>query len=58
MQIRVYGEEDLAALPAIVLAPVSSVVIYGLPDEGGIMVTVTQGVKDRIYNMLDKMKCD
>jgi len=58
VQIRVHGEEDLAALPAIVLAPVSSVVIYGLPDEGGIMVTVTQGVKDRIYNMLDKMKCD
>jgi len=33
-------------------------VIYGLPDEGGIMVTVTPGVKDRIYDMLDKMMCD
>ena len=58
VQIMVHGEEDLAALPAIVLAPVSSVVIYGLPDEGGIMVTVTHGVKDRIYDMLEKMKCD
>ncbi len=58
VQIMVHGEEDLAALPAIVLAPVSSVVIYGLPDEGGIMVTVTPEVKDRIYDMLDKMKCD
>jgi uncharacterized protein (UPF0218 family) len=58
VQIMVNGEEDLAALPAIVLAPVSSVVIYGLPDEGGIMVTVTPGIKDLIYGMLDKMKCD
>ena len=58
VQIMVHGEEDLAALPAIVIAPVSSVVIYGLPDEGGIMVTVTPGVKDRIYDMLDKMMCD
>lgn len=58
VQIIVNGEEDLAALPAIVLAPVSSVVIYGLPDEGGIMVTVTPGIKELIYGMLDKMKCD
>ena len=58
VQIMVHGEEDLAALPAIILAPVSSVVIYGLPDEGGIMVTVTPGIKDKIYGILDNMKCD
>ncbi|MBW6518559.1 MAG: DUF359 domain-containing protein [ANME-2 cluster archaeon] len=55
VQIMVEGEEDLAALPAIVLAPPSSVVIYGLPDEGAIMVKVTSDIKTQIYSMLERM---
>ncbi len=55
VQIMVEGEEDLAALPAIVLAPLSSVVIYGLPDEGAIMVKVTSDVKTQIFGMLERM---
>ncbi|MEA3293422.1 MAG: DUF359 domain-containing protein [Euryarchaeota archaeon] len=58
VQIMVNGEEDLAALPAIVLAPVSSVVIYGLPDEGAIVVTVTHDIKDMICDMMERMKCE
>lgn len=57
VQIIVEGEEDLAALPAIVLAPASSVVIYGLPDEGGIMVSITEDIKAQICSMLERMKC-
>jgi len=57
--IRIYvkGEEDLAALPAITLAPLSSVVIYGLPDEGAVSVNVTESKKKEIQSLLDKMKC-
>lgn len=57
VQIMVNGEEDLAALPAILLAPISSVVIYGLPDEGAIVVTVTPDIKVRICDMMERMKC-
>ncbi len=58
VQIMVNGEEDLAALPAILLAPTSSVVIYGLPDEGAIVVTVTPDIKVRICDMMERMKCE
>ena len=58
VQIMVNGEEDLAALPAILLAPISSVVIYGLPDEGAIVVTVTPDIKVRICDMMERMKCE
>ncbi len=57
IRILVKGEEDLAALPAIAMAPVSSVVIYGLPDEGAVSVRVTENKKKEIQSLLDKMKC-
>ncbi len=57
IRILVKGEEDLAALPAIAMAPISSVVIYGLPDEGAVSVVVTESKKKEIQSLLDKMKC-
>lgn len=43
--IEVDGEEDLAALPAIYLAPPNTTVIYGMPSKG--MVVVEVGEKER-----------
>lgn len=57
VQIFIEGEEDLAALPAIVLAPLSSVVIYGMPEEGAVVVRVTQEKKNEIQSLLERMKC-
>jgi len=57
VRIFVKGEEDLAALPAITMSPVSSVVIYGLPDEGAVLVRVTEQKKKEIQSLLDKMEC-
>lgn len=57
IQIFVKGEEDLAALPAIATAPLSSVIIYGLPDKGAILVRVTESKKKEIQLLLDRMKC-
>jgi len=57
VQIMVDGEEDLAALPAIILAPISSVVLYGFPNKGAIMVKVTSEIKNQICNMLNRMNC-
>ncbi len=57
IQIFIKGEEDLAALPAIAMAPISSVIIYGLPDKGAVLVRVTENKKKEIQLLLNKMKC-
>lgn len=57
VQIFIRGEEDLAALPAIAMAPISSVIIYGLPDKGAVLVRVTLEKKQEIQSFLNKMKC-
>lgn len=47
------GEEDLLALPAILLAPLDSVVLYGQFDQGVVVNKVTEekkkAIKDIIY---------
>lgn len=57
IQVFVKGEEDLAALPAIAMAPLTSVVIYGLPDKGAVLVRVTRNKKEEVQSLLDRMKC-
>jgi len=57
IQIIIKGEEDLAALPAIAMAPISSVIIYGLPDKGAVVVHVTEDKKKEIQSLLNRMKC-
>jgi len=57
LRILVEGEEDLAALPSIAMAPLSSVVIYGLPDKGAVLVRVTEQKKKEVQSLLDRMKC-
>jgi len=57
LRIFVKGEEDLAALPSIAMAPLSSVVIYGLPEEGAVLVRVTENKRKEIQSLLDRMKC-
>jgi uncharacterized protein (UPF0218 family) len=39
------------------MALISSVVIYGLPDEGAVVVRVTQDKKKEIQSLLDRMDC-
>jgi len=58
VRIFVHGEEDLAALPAIILAPPSSVVIYGQPNEGVVVVNVTDAKKDETKAVLQQMEGD
>ena len=50
----VKGEEDLLALPAILLSPLSSIVVYGQYDLGTIIVEVTEEKKKQIEEIIKK----
>jgi uncharacterized protein (UPF0218 family) len=56
--VVVEGEEDLAALPAIVLAPEETSVVYGQPGEGMVHVTVDRTTSERARDILDRMDGD
>ncbi|MEF8781561.1 MAG: GTP-dependent dephospho-CoA kinase family protein [Haloarculaceae archaeon] len=56
--IDVDGEEDLATLPAILLAPRGASVVYGQPGEGMVRVTVDGATTDRARNLLSRMEGD
>ena len=49
--ILVKGEEDLAVVPAVILAPPGSLVLYGQPGEGVVICEV-----DRLRDKVIKMK--
>jgi hypothetical protein len=53
--VIVDGEEDLLVLVAISLAPVGSLVVYGQPREGIVLVTVTPEKKKEIAEFLSCM---
>ena len=49
--IVVEGEEDLAVLPCLLVAPEDAVVLYGQPNEGLVFVNVCEG-KDRATKLM------
>jgi len=53
--IEIDGEEDLAALPAIYMAPSGVTIIYGLPNKGIVVVKATDAQKSKVKEILDKM---
>ena len=55
LRIEVRGEEDLAALPAIFLAPENVTIIYGLPDRGVVVVPSTEESKRKVKEILAEM---
>ena len=55
VKIVVEGEEDLATLPAILYAPLGSVVVYGQPNEGSVLVDVTLERKLHIEEIMKRM---
>ena len=55
VKIIVDGEEDLATLPAILYAPLGSVVVYGQPNEGSVLVKVTAEKKKHVEELMNRM---
>jgi uncharacterized protein (UPF0218 family) len=56
VRVEVQGEEDLAALAAIALAPGGATIIYGLPNRGVVVVSTTPENKKKINSVLQRMK--
>jgi len=55
-RLLVDGEEDLLAIPAVVLAPLLTGVFYGQPGVGIVLIRVTVASKVRNRAILAKMK--
>jgi len=54
-RIEVDGEEDLASLAAIYMAPSDVTIIYGLPNKGVLVIKPTSDIKEKVKEVLDKM---
>ncbi|MCU4802312.1 GTP-dependent dephospho-CoA kinase family protein [Halobacteria archaeon HArc-gm2] len=56
--VRVDGEEDLAALPAILAVPEGASVVYGQPDEGMVLVRADEESREFVRDLLAQMDGD
>lgn len=56
IRILVTGEEDLLVLPVCIHAPENSVVMYGQPNEGLVIVKITSEIRNKAQSLLDLME--
>ncbi|CCQ34158.1 hypothetical protein HLRTI_000604 [Halorhabdus tiamatea SARL4B] len=56
--VVVDGEEDLATLPAIIVAPPGASVVYGQPGEGMVHVAADTAASERARSILSRMDGD
>lgn len=57
-KIVVDGEEDLLTLVAILTAPENSLVLYGQPRKGVVVVKATVEIKQKVQKIVEAMKGD
>ena len=55
VRVIVKGEEDLLVIPACIFAPENSVVMYGQPNEGLVIVHVTPKIQSKIQKIVSTM---
>jgi GTP-dependent dephospho-CoA kinase len=55
VRIFVYGEEDMLALPLFVMAPDGSVVIYGQPLKGMVIVKINKDIRQKAQDLIYKL---
>ena len=56
--IVVDGEEDLATLPAVLVAPIGATVVYGQPGDGMVRIAVTADSQSEMRSLLERMDGD
>lgn len=57
-KIIVEGEEDLLALPAALFASESSVVVYGQPGEGAVLMETDREIKDFVLDLVETERAE
>ena len=55
VRITVDGEEDLLVIPVCIFAPANSVVMYGQPNEGLVIVKIDTEIRNKAQKILDSM---
>ena len=56
VKLIIEGEEDLATIPAVLSAPRGSAVVYGQPNEGVVLIEVTEAKRREFQELLKKFK--
>ena len=56
VRLTVTGEEDLLVIPVCIHAPENSLVMYGQPNEGLVIVKVTTEIRNKTQRLLDLME--
>ena len=55
-RVVVDGEEDLLTIPVVLSAPPDTLVVYGQPHQGLVVVKVTEETKARMRQFVDEME--
>lgn len=55
IRITVNGEEDLLVIPVCLNAPENSVVMYGQPNEGLVIVHINREIKEKVQKIVNSM---
>jgi uncharacterized protein (UPF0218 family) len=58
IMVIVEGEEDLLALPVFAISPEGSVVLYGQPLEGLVVVRITPAKQKQAKDLMDRIGID
>ena len=56
IRIIVDGEEDLLVIPVCLFAPENCAVMYGQPNEGLVIVEITNQIRQKVQNIVNSMK--
>ncbi|MGI0073327.1 MAG: GTP-dependent dephospho-CoA kinase family protein [Nitrosotalea sp.] len=55
VRIIVKGEEDLLVLPVVLFAPENSIVMYGQPNEGLVIVKINEEIRNKAKAIMNSM---
>ena len=55
VRLDIQGEEDLLSLVCVALAPLGTVVVYGLPGKGAVVVHVDKKEKSKMRSIFKRM---
>ena len=55
VRLLVDGEEDLLVIPVCIYAPENSIVLYGQPNEGLVIVKITPEIRSKTQTLLESM---